>query len=166
MMGLERNADVVRMASYAPLFSNTEAWQWTPDLIWVNSLHVSLTPNYFVQQLFSCNRGDEILPTELSSEPVQKLFASAVHDDQTGEVILKVVNGGEQAAAVEIKLAGAKASAEAKATVLTGAALHEENKIGQPNTIKPVESTVTISGDNFTRTFEPRSVTVLRVKTQ
>jgi alpha-L-arabinofuranosidase len=49
MLGLERNADVVRMASYAPLFSNTEAWQWTPDLIWVNSQNVSLTPNYYVQ---------------------------------------------------------------------------------------------------------------------
>ena len=63
MTGLERNADVVRMASYAPLFANTEAWQWTPDLIWVNSLHVYATPNYYVQQLFSRNRGDVVLPT-------------------------------------------------------------------------------------------------------
>jgi alpha-L-arabinofuranosidase len=167
LTGLERNADVVRMASYAPLFANTEAWQWTPDLIWVNSLRVSLTPNYFVQQLFSCNRGDEILPTEISSEPAQKLFASAVHDDQTGEIILKVVNGSETPAAIDIKLAGAaKVDAQAKAIVLTGATLHDENKIGLPETVKPVESTVTIAGDNFTRTFEPRSVTVLRVKTQ
>jgi alpha-L-arabinofuranosidase len=167
LTGLERNADVVRMASYAPLFSNTQAWQWTPDLIWVDSLHVSLTPNYFVQQLFSCNRGDEILPTELSSEPAQKLFASAVHDDQSGEVILKVVNGGETAAAIDINVAGvAKMDRQAKAIVLTGATLHDENSIGRPETIKPVESSVTISGENFTRTFEPRSLTVLRVKTQ
>jgi alpha-L-arabinofuranosidase len=167
LTGLERNADVVRMASYAPLFSNTQAWQWTPDLIWVDSLHVSLTPNYFVQQLFSCNRGDEILPTELSSEPAQKLFASAVHDNQSGEVILKVVNGGDTAAAIEIKVAGAaKMDRQAKAIVLTGATLHGENSIGRPETIKPVESSATISGENFTRTFEPRSLTVLRVKTQ
>jgi alpha-L-arabinofuranosidase len=167
LTGLERNADVVRMASYAPLFSDTQAWQWTPDLIWVDSLHVSLTPNYFVQQLFSCNRGDEILPTELSSEPAQKLFASAVHDDQSGEVILKVVNGGETAAAIDINVAGvAKMDRQAKAIVLTGATLHDENSIGRPETIKPVESSVTISGENFTRTFEPRSLTVLRVKTQ
>ena len=56
MTGLERNGDVVRMASYAPLFANTEAWQWKPDLIWVNSLGVCLTPNYYVQKLFANNR--------------------------------------------------------------------------------------------------------------
>jgi alpha-L-arabinofuranosidase len=62
MTGLERNADVVRMASYAPLFANSEGWQWTPDLIWVDSLRVCSTPNYFVQQLFMQNRGDVVLP--------------------------------------------------------------------------------------------------------
>jgi alpha-L-arabinofuranosidase len=62
MTGLERNADVVRMASYAPLFANADGWQWTPDLIWVDSLRVCSTPNYFVQQLFMQNRGDVVLP--------------------------------------------------------------------------------------------------------
>ena len=64
MTGLERNGDVVRMASYAPLFANAEAWQWTPDLIWVDSLHVYRTPNYYVQQLYSLNHGDAVLPRE------------------------------------------------------------------------------------------------------
>jgi alpha-L-arabinofuranosidase len=63
MTGLERNADVVTMASYAPLFSNTEAWQWTPDLIWADSLHAVPSVNYYVQQLYCKNRGDVILPT-------------------------------------------------------------------------------------------------------
>src|SRR5277367_3596496 len=94
MTGLERNADVVRMASYAPLFANTEAWQWTPDLLWVDSLRVCATPSYYVQQLFSRNRGDEILPLELtgigtSGEGVQDLYASATHDDKSGDTILK-----------------------------------------------------------------------------
>jgi alpha-L-arabinofuranosidase len=66
MTGLERNADVVRMASYAPLFAHVEGWQWTPNLIWVDNLHIYGTPNYYVQQLFSLNRGDEILPVELN----------------------------------------------------------------------------------------------------
>ncbi|HXS68224.1 MAG TPA: alpha-L-arabinofuranosidase C-terminal domain-containing protein, partial [Candidatus Polarisedimenticolia bacterium] len=167
MMGLERNADVVRMASYAPLFSNTEAWQWTPDLIWVNSLNVSLTPNYFVQQLFSLNRGNEVLPTEMSDAPSKKFFASAVHDDQTGEVILKVVNGGDAPADVSIKLAGAtKVDAEGREIVLTGTSLHDVNKIGHAAAVKPVESALAVSGDNFTRTFQPWSLTILRVKTQ
>ncbi len=66
MTGLERNADVVRMASYAPLFGNADAWQWTPNLIWADSLNVYATPNYYVQQLFSRNRGDEVLPVKLT----------------------------------------------------------------------------------------------------
>jgi len=63
MTGLERNADVVRMASYAPLFANAEAWQWVPDLIWADSLQVYGTVNYYAQEMFMHNRGDVILPT-------------------------------------------------------------------------------------------------------
>jgi alpha-L-arabinofuranosidase len=70
MTGLERNADVVRMASYAPLFAHVDAWQWTPDLIWANNLHVYGTPNYYVQKLFSVNRGDEVLPVKLEAVDV------------------------------------------------------------------------------------------------
>ncbi len=72
MTGMERNADVVRMASYAPLFAHVDGWQWTPDLIWVDNLRVLRTPNYYVQQLFSRNRGDVVLPVS-SDSPVQEL---------------------------------------------------------------------------------------------
>lgn len=75
MTGLERNADVVRLASYAPLFANVDAWQWTPDLIWVDSLRVCPTPNYFVQQLFSLNRGDEVLPVS-NDAPINEMLPS------------------------------------------------------------------------------------------
>ncbi len=73
MTGLERNAQVVRMASYAPLFSNIDAWQWTPDLMWTNSLVTLATPNYYVQQLFTTNRGDVILPVT-NNAPIQDLY--------------------------------------------------------------------------------------------
>ena len=66
LTGLERNADVVRMASYAPLFANVDAWQWTPNLIWCDNLRVYGTPSYYVQQLFSRNRGDVVLPVDLA----------------------------------------------------------------------------------------------------
>ena len=72
MTGIERNADVVRMASYAPLFAHVDGWQWTPDLIWVDNLRVLRTPNYYVQQLFSRNRGDVVLPVS-SDSPVREL---------------------------------------------------------------------------------------------
>jgi alpha-L-arabinofuranosidase len=70
MTGLERNADVVHMASYAPLFAHVDGWQWTPDLIWVDNLRVLRTPNYYVQQLFSRNRGDVVLPVS-SDSPIE-----------------------------------------------------------------------------------------------
>lgn len=72
MTGLERNADVVTMASYAPLFSNSEAWQWTPDLIWADSLRTVPSVNYYVQQLYCQNRGDVVLPTA-NTAPVDEL---------------------------------------------------------------------------------------------
>ncbi|RYY14557.1 MAG: alpha-L-arabinofuranosidase, partial [Cytophagaceae bacterium] len=55
MTGLERNADVVGMASYAPLFANVDAWQWTPNLIWFDNLNAYGSPSYYVQQLYALN---------------------------------------------------------------------------------------------------------------
>ena len=65
MTGMERNADVVRLSSYAPLFGHSDAWQWTPNLIWCDNLRIYGTPNYYAQQLFSRNRGDVVLPVAL-----------------------------------------------------------------------------------------------------
>jgi alpha-L-arabinofuranosidase len=170
LTGLERNADVVRMASYAPLFANTEAWQWTPDLIWVDSLNLYGTPNYYVQQLFSRNRGDVVLPVkvdgiETSAAGVQSFYASATRDDQTGEIILKAVNPGADAKTVNLKLTGlSQIEPEGKATVLTGDNLAGVNSMAQPVKISPVESKFENVAANFIYTFPPRSMTVLRIK--
>src|SRR5205085_11811635 len=85
MTGLERNADVVLMSSYAPLFGHVDAWQWTPNLIWFDNLRSFGTPDYYVQQLFSRNRGDVLLPTKLIAAPLAengqpRLYASASRD--------------------------------------------------------------------------------------
>ena len=76
MTGLERNANVVQLASYAPLFAHVEAWQWNPNLIWFDNLRSMGTPSYYVQKLFSTNRGTTILPIRLA-EGAGKFFASA-----------------------------------------------------------------------------------------
>ena len=172
LTGLERNADVVRMASYAPLFANTEAWQWTPNMIWVDSLNLYATPNYYVQQLFSRNRGDVVLPVKLdgietSAAGVQSFYASAVRDNQAGEIILKVVNPGAEAAAVEIKLAGlSQVGPAGKAIVLAGDNLSAVNSMAAPEKISPIESKLENAAANFTHAFPARSVTVLRIKAQ
>ena len=168
LTGLERNADVVRMAAYAPLFAHEEAWQWRPNLIWVDNLRSYGTPNYYVQQLFSLNRGDRVLPVTLelpgTTNAAPRLFASATHDDVRGEVIVKLVNADGAPAVVELNLAGAnKVSAKAKLVVLTGASPHDENSFDQPSKVAPVESEVEISSSRFTQTLPANSLTVLRV---
>jgi len=165
MTGLERNGEVVRMASYAPLFASTEAWQWTPNLIWVDTLKVTPTPDYFVQQLFTKNSGDEILPVEISGLADEKsLYVSTVKNDATGETIVKLVNPGATATEVEVKLDGAASTAQAaKETVVKGDSLREENPAGKALKIKPVEAEFTVTGAGFTRTLAPFSATVWRV---
>jgi alpha-N-arabinofuranosidase len=70
MTGLERNADVVNMASYAPLFAHVDGWQWTPDLIWVNNLEANPTPNYYVQKLYGNNKGSKVVAITMNNENI------------------------------------------------------------------------------------------------
>lgn len=95
MTGLERNADVVRLATYAPLFGQVEGWQWRPDLIWFDPLHTYRTASYYVQQLYSLNKGTDVLLALRDSLPVagqDSLYASAVYDAAAKEIIVKLVN--------------------------------------------------------------------------
>jgi alpha-L-arabinofuranosidase len=156
MTGLERNADVVCMASYAPLFANKEAWQWTPNLIWCDSLQVYRTPNYYAQKLFSNNRGDRVLPTKIEAAG-PRFFASAVRDDTSGDVILKVINASPEPAAAALHLHGVKSILEASsATVLGSDDLNDEKAF-------PVQSALAESKPDFDYRFKPNSLTVLRI---
>ena len=172
MTGLERNADVVRMASYAPLFANVDAWQWTPDLIWVDSLRVYGTPNYYVQQLFSRNQGDVVVPMQLggTGEPApaeQRLYSTATRDDKAHEIILKVVNSGNTAADANINLAGVSGvKPEGECIVLAGTGPDDVNSFSEPTKISPVESKLNGAAARFTHSFPPYSLTVLRIGIQ
>ena len=106
MTGLERNADVVRMATYAPLFAHIDGWQWRPDMIWFDNLRSVCTSSYYVQQLFSTNRGTHVLPIKITGNS-EKIYASAVADkDDNDAVIVKMVNAGEKDTQASIKLKG------------------------------------------------------------
>ncbi|WP_236572222.1 alpha-L-arabinofuranosidase C-terminal domain-containing protein [Nocardiopsis sp. FR4] len=69
MTGLERNADVVKMASYAPLLAADWSTQWTPDMIWFDNTTSWGSANYEVQRLFSTNTGDHVVPSAASGTP-------------------------------------------------------------------------------------------------
>ena len=90
MTGLERNGDVVRMASYAPLLAHVDAWQWTPDAIWFDNLRSYGTPNYYVQRVFANNVGTRIVP--VTPQAQDGLYTSASLDERTHELIVKAIN--------------------------------------------------------------------------
>jgi len=163
MTGLERNAEVVRMASYAPLFAHIEGWQWTPNLIWVDNLQSYGTPNYYVQQLFARNRGDVILPVKLEGASGKKLYASATRDEANGEVIVKIVNGDNAAAIVQLNLSPI-GKAKARVITLASANRKDENSFIEPNKIFPKETTLEIPPKDFSHSFPANSLTVLRIK--
>jgi alpha-N-arabinofuranosidase len=165
MTGLERNGDVVRMASYAPLFAHVEGWQWKPDLIWVDNLRSYGTPNYYVQKLFANNAGDVLLPVKLDMNGANKFYVSASQDNATGEIILKVVNGGNASVTVKLDLAGVKrTSPSAKAFTLTNSSQQAENSFAEPRKIFPQETKIKISAPQFDYSFAANSLTVLRLK--
>ncbi|MGC3961184.1 MAG: alpha-L-arabinofuranosidase C-terminal domain-containing protein [Verrucomicrobiota bacterium] len=165
MTGLERNAEVVTMASYAPLFAHMDGWQWTPNLIWVDNLNSYGTPNYYVQKLFANNRGDVILPVKLDGTDKKKLYASATRDNATGEIIVKIVNGEPKAEEVKLTLDGLKQKVTSThALVLTSANLKDENSFTEPKKVSPAESTLKLTGKGDSYKAPANSLTVLRVK--
>lgn len=131
MTGLERNADIVNMATYAPLFAHIEGWQWRPDMIWYDNFTSVRTASYYVQQLFSLNKGTNVIKLTMNGKavagnPDQKgLFASAVYDATDDSYIIKIVNIGGQNQDVDVNFKGLKkGKAISKCTLTT---LHCDN---------------------------------------
>jgi alpha-L-arabinofuranosidase len=164
--GLERNADVVAMASYAPLFAHVDAWQWTPNLIWFDNLRSYGTPNYYVQKLYATNQGTHLLPLVVNGSEKNAqdgLYTSASIDRRTSELILKVVNATSAARKVRVEVKGAGSlRGEGRLVVLASADLKAENTLDQPRRLAPVEKTVAPSSAGFDLTLDPQSLTVLR----
>lgn len=149
MTDLERNADVVDMATYAPLFAHVDGWQWRPDMIWYDNTRMFKSVSYYVQQMYACNKGTNVLPLTMNGKSVagqegqDGLFASAVVDKKKGEIIVKVANTSDKAQDVTLNLNGLKGSRSATATTLQSENMDAENTLDNPNLIRPVETTAT-----------------------
>lgn len=167
MTGLERNADVVRLASYAPLLASVDAWQWSPNLIWFDSLQSAPTPSYWVQHLFSRNRASRVLPVELALAPsataTAGLYTTAALDEAAREVVLKVVNAGRRPSDLAVRLQGFQSLAGKGRLTVLSAGLADENPVGAPPKVAPATSEVDIPGPEFIRTLPPQSLTILRL---
>ena len=161
MTGLERNADVVRMASYAPLLANVDAWQWTPDAIWFDNLRSYGTTDYQVQKIFATNTGKRVVPSTPHAEA--GLYTVASIDDRTHELILTAVNVSRNPRPVQLQLNGITPSGTAKVTTLASADLGAENSFNQPDNVAPVASTLNITSSTVPVELNPNSVTVFRI---
>lgn len=168
MTGLERNAAVVKMCSYAPLFAHYDAWQWSPNLIWFNNLTSVATANYYVQQLYATNKGNYVVPALMNNLAVSgkdSLYATAAIDSKTNEIIIKLVNANPVSKAVSFNINGdVKLAKKATVTTLSSTDMQAENTIDEPTKIAPLTKEMKISGKTFTYEAEPSSMSVIRIK--
>lgn len=166
MIGLERNGDIVSMASYAPLFAKKDHTQWRTDMIFFDNTRICLTPNYHVQKMFSVNQGDIYFDNIISMDANDStLAASCVQDAKSGDLILKLVNTGSIAKPMKVNLSGfKKIISNAERIVLVGSP-EDENTLENPDNIAPVKSAFK-AGKSFEYLTEPMSLSVIRIKTK
>ena len=166
MTGLERNADVVYMASYAPLFGNVNAWQWRPDLIWFVNLKSVGTPNYYVQKLFSTNRGTDVVSALVDGKALagqDSLYATACIDAATSELIVKMVNVAKKPNVLNLQLDGKQPfGKEFAVQFLANPNLGAYNKVGQSEQV-PVEYKQKLTSKKIVMNLDPYSLTVVRI---
>ena len=163
MAAMERNADLIKMQCYAPLFVNMNpgARQWRPDLIGYDALSAYGSPSYYAIQMFSRNLGDEILSVTSHETTIQ---GSATRDSRTGEIILKLVNPQPTAERLNIKIQGvASLASQASAITLAGSP-EDTNSINRPRNVLPVTTTVSEIKPQFVYTLPPNSIVVLKLK--
>jgi len=164
MTGLERNGDVVRMASYAPLMAHAEAWQWKPDAIWFDNLRSYGTPNYYVQSVYANNAGTRIVPVTPQAEG--GLYTSATLDERTHELIVKAINYSPNSREAEIRLNGMHAAGMGKATILGSTDLAAENSFDHPKAVAPESSSFEVKNGTFTVQLRAYSLNVYRIPVQ
>ena len=188
MSGLERNSDIVIMASYAPLFVNVNpgGMQWPSDLIGYDALNSYGSPSFYAQVMFNNNRGDEILTTSADNvgtrpwqapgarggqpaapRQVPTLFHVVTRDSQTGMIYFKVVNplGTPQTVHVNIKGVASVAS-EGESVIMKADSLTDTNSITEPTKIVPVTAKETGFAPSFDRTLAPYSINIFKISTK
>ena len=173
MTGIERNADIVHMATYAPLFAHVKGWQWRPDAIWFDNLRSMKSVSYYVQQLYATYKGSNVLPLTMNKKVVagdddqNGLFASAVYDKETDSYIVKVVNVGNEAQQINLQFQGMKKGQQlqsAKQIMLHCTEMDADNTLDEPEKIVPQESAVQVDGQKLSVELPAKAFAVYVVK--
>ena len=167
MTGLERNADVVHLTSYAPLMAHVEAFQWAPDMIWFDNLNAYGTANYYVQKMYSNNKGTDVLSITKDGKALtgqNDLYATAAKDVNQKELIVKLVNTSAKAQDLTINLSGKGVESKGKMIVLTHEKLDDYNTLAEPTKIIPVEKEYKTAGKKAVVNVPAYSFVVLKLK--
>jgi alpha-N-arabinofuranosidase len=165
MTGMERNSDIVVMASYAPLFVNVEpgGMQWPSNLIGHDAMSSYGSPSYYAQVMFGTHLGDQIVDAKLETANL-RLFSSVTSDSKTHIVTLKLVNASSMAQTVKIDLgAGVKVKGVAAVTTLGGKTTQETNTITEPRRIVPLVSSISNAAPSFVHTVPQYSIQVIEI---
>ncbi len=165
MTGMERNSDVVIMASYAPLLVNVDpgAMQWQTDLIGFNALNSYGSPSYYAQVMFSQHIGDEVIAAKLEGAG-PRLFYSVTRNSGNGVMDLKIVNASSTPQPLNIDFQGASSiGSTGTLTSLSATNPKETNSINAPAKIAPMETTIQTSGTHLSHTFAPYSINVVEL---
>lgn len=160
MTGFERNADLVHMATYAPLFAHVEGWQWRPDLIWMDNLTTVRTPNYYVQQLYAQHRGTHVLKLTEEGKPItgqDGLCASAVYDQSNKRYIIKVVNTSDSPKEVTITFRGLKQVGAGEVIQLHAPQMEAFNTIQNKEQVIPQSTNIQVEGNELQTTIPAKS---------
>ena len=166
MTGMERNSDLIVMASYAPLLTNVNpgALQWDTDLIGYDAVNSYGSPSYYAQVIFAGHLGHEVLGAQIANA-APRFFESATRDSATGTIHLKLVNGSSIPQAVRIHLNGVTAvDKDVPLTTLRGNTPEETNSITDPRRIMPVSGAIHNAAATFEHTLPPYSIQVLDIK--
>jgi alpha-L-arabinofuranosidase len=165
MTGLERNADVVHQATYAPLFAHVEGWQWRPDLIWFDNLESVRSVNWYVQMLYGTNRGTNVLSLLENGKPVEGsdgLYASAVYDKETKDYIIKVANTSDADKDINITFKGIKNLGSGKLTTLHSNDPRATNTLNNKENVMPQTTDIEAKGNTLSVKIPAKTFAVYR----
>lgn len=143
LTGVERNSDVVVLASYAPLFARVGYAQWSPDMIWFDDKIAYGTPSYYVQKLYGENIGDVTLLTEGREKDAAKegIYYSTVYKTERDEIIIKIVNRNNSSVSVDLELDEEWSGKEKySADIMCHAELDAYNNVNEPEKVKPYKT--------------------------
>jgi alpha-L-arabinofuranosidase len=177
--GMERNSDLVKMASYAPLFENRNDRTWPVNLIWIDNMQVVGRSSYYVQKVMAENKPTYNLKTDLTLHNGEELnlkahdqnidtvqqFSVSGYNETTAEIIIKVLNAEEKPwrASVRINNTG-KISSNGEVITLYADSLKMENSFDEPLKISPVKTKYDSFSGEFDYEFKPCSLTVLKIR--